>query len=92
MKKKLFLITASLISITLLGVFSTRYYHKRIYRPHLTIMGFANMHDGIGRQSVEIIDTLKDSLSIRFYPTQASKMADVPQAVQAIMKKPSHQL
>lgn len=55
-------------------------------------MGFINMHDGIGRQSAEIIDSLKDDVSIGFYPTRKSIMTDIPLDIQSIISKESHQL
>jgi len=92
MKKKLFLTVCFLSCIAALSFFSISYYYKRIYRPDLTVMGFANMHDGIGRQSVEIIDSLQKDVSISFYETQKSNMTDVPLSVQSILQKGSHQL
>lgn len=56
-------------------------------RPYdLTVVGPVRFADGIGRQSVELIDTLKDHLSINFIPTtEIKKLDDVPKLVQKII-------
>ncbi len=92
MKKKLLFIASFLTCVTIFGLISLRYYHKHIYRPHLTIMGFINMHDGIGRQSAEILGALKDDVSVSFYPTKKSIMRDIPLNIQSILNKETHQL
>lgn len=75
-----------------LSPFAISYYRRMFYRPYLTVMGFASMSDGIGRQSVEIMDAMKDVVSVGFHPSKKSKMEDVPVAVQKIMNKKKAQL
>jgi len=91
MKRNIFLIVLVLLLVTLTP-FAVSYYRRMLYRPHLTVVGFACMSDGIGRQSVEIIDAMKDFVSVGFYPTQKSLMTDVPEGVQKIMHKKKMQL
>ena len=62
-------------------------YEKRFYSPYLTVVGFCDMSDGLGRQSVEIMDTMKDEINVGFRATRKSNYLDVPLAIQKIMKK-----
>lgn len=62
-------------------------YEKRFYRPYLTVVGFCEMSDGLGRQSVEIIDSMKDEVSVGYRATRKSNYLDVPVAIQKILKK-----
>jgi len=55
--------------------------------PYLTVVGFTDMSDGLGHQSVEIINTLKDIVRVGYRATSPSLYQDVPLAVQKIMKK-----
>jgi glycosyltransferase involved in cell wall biosynthesis len=45
------------------------------------------MSDGLGRQSVEIMDTMKDYVSVGFRATRKSVLTDVPFSIQKILKK-----
>ncbi len=56
-------------------------------RPDLTVIGYVNRADGLGRQSVELIDALKGDLSIEFIATKKSRFADVPSDVIKIIEK-----
>ncbi len=42
---------------------------KKVKQPHLTVIGLVCMADGIGRQAAELIDCLKDDITIGFKPT-----------------------
>ncbi len=55
-------------------------------QPDLTIFGFCNMADGVGRQSPELIEAFKEELSINFIPTRQSKLTDVPKSIKKILK------
>lgn len=90
MRKKLLI--SLLLVLAVLMPFGASYYRRMIYRPYLTVIGFANMADGIGRQSVEIIDVMKDHVSVGFHPSRPSKMQDLPLAVEKIMNKRKTQL
>lgn len=86
MKKKI------IFPLILLGLLASvplffKIYHKKWYRPYLTVIGFADMSDGLGRQSVEILDTMKDEVSVSYRATRASKYLDIPFAIQKIMKQ-----
>ena len=86
MRKKT-IILLLVFSFLLLVPFGIHYYNRVLYRPYLTVIGFANMCDGIGRQSVEIMDTMKKCVSVGFRPSGDSNYLDVPLSVQEIMKK-----
>lgn len=55
-------------------------------RPYLTVVGVVNMADGLGRQSVELIDTLKNDMSIGFVQTAKPCYKAVPASVKRIIK------
>jgi glycosyltransferase involved in cell wall biosynthesis len=86
MKKTIFIfsiLVGCLICIPLIK----KTYEKRFCRPYLTVVGFSDMSDGLGRQSIEIMDTMREYVSVGFRPTRKSVYRDVPSAVQNIMKK-----
>lgn len=78
-------VASSLLLLTLISILF--FYQHKNKRPYLTVIGFAEMSDGLGRQSVEIMDTLKDEVSVGYRPTAHPIYQDVPGAVQKIMKK-----
>jgi glycosyltransferase involved in cell wall biosynthesis len=55
--------------------------------PDLTIFGAVNMKDGIGRMSVDLIQALKDEMSINFISTDPVHLGDVPKEVIPFLKK-----
>jgi glycosyltransferase involved in cell wall biosynthesis len=61
-------------------------YKKVFAKPDLTIIGVVNMADGLGRQSVELIDTLYKEMRIGFVPTALSCYKSVPKPVKKIIK------
>lgn len=69
--KKLF-VFASIIVFVALGIFcSQKLFSKKSKKiPDLTVMGQVRPYDGIGRLSIELIESFKDSLDISFEPTQ----------------------
>ncbi len=81
MKKTL--LSLSLILLIALGFFV---YLKSNSRPHLTVMGYVRMADGLGRQTVEVIDTFKDEMSVSFVPTHRNRLQDVPKRLHKILK------
>lgn len=62
-------------------------YDKFYYQPELTVIGFVEMWDGIGRQSAEIIEALANDCSIRFWETRKGSSKDLPKAVAKIVKR-----
>ncbi len=67
-------------------------YNKKYFKPDLTVIGFIEMFDGLGRQSAEIISALSDKVKVRFVPTRNSLLDDVPRSVRNIAKKPPGKL
>jgi glycosyltransferase involved in cell wall biosynthesis len=52
----------------------------------LTVVGNINMADGIGKQSVELIQALKNDLSINFIDTLPPEYKDVPREILPILQ------
>lgn len=71
-----------LLILPMLGALSPigyRYLHKHVLIPDVTIAGFVKMRDGLGRQSVELIDVLSHQLDVHFQKTRAEHAKeDVP--------------
>ncbi len=61
-------------------------------RPHLTVIGYIKMADGLGRMPVELIEALKDEVSIGFLRTHSNILDDVPEDVQKIVRKNDRRL
>src|SRR5690554_3922700 len=58
--------------------------------PYLTVVGYINMADGLGRQSVELIKTFQEDHIINFYRTRKKRQRgynDVDPKVIPILKK-----
>jgi len=91
MKKKL-LYTLLSIGIIFGGYKVYRYYVKNIYRPDLTMMGFVNMSDGIGRQCVELVQTIKDKYTYNMLHVQQSNYKDVPKDIANKLKQRTYRL
>lgn len=81
MKKYIF----GLLCILLLAAGGV-YYHHTLSRPHLTVVGRAKMADGLGRQTVELIDAFKEEMRIGFIPTHRNRYQDIPKGVLRIIK------
>ncbi len=81
----------AVILFILLGVGSLYYFKVRKPKvPYLSVVGFVNMADGLGRQSVELIDALKGSMDVGFVSTRklhAKDFEGVPEAVVKIIKE-----
>lgn len=93
MKLKIFIYVFSLLSVCYISKYSLEYYEKNIFRPDLTVIGFIEMTDGLGRQSAEVIDALKDELSIRFKSTRGVfKTDEFSEPLRKILKLKSHRL
>lgn len=80
------------IAIGLLFSCSFFFFHEKEENPHLTVIGFVNMADGLGRQSAELIDALKDDIAVNFISTRKSKPKDVPPGISKIVNKKSKTL
>jgi glycosyltransferase involved in cell wall biosynthesis len=81
LKKAVFL---SAVVVLVAGSWIT--YEKIFSKPYLTIIGVVKMSDGLGRQSVELIDALKNEVSIGFIQTSKPSYKDVPKPVKRIIK------
>lgn len=58
----------------------------------LTVIGPIKMFDGIGRQSVELIDCLYDELKINCIKTNKAIYKDVPKHIEKLIKKSNKKL
>ncbi|MBS0648192.1 MAG: glycosyltransferase [Verrucomicrobia bacterium] len=61
-------------------------------QPDLTVCGFVDMADGLGRQSIELIEAFQDELNVSFLPTRAHRLADVTPALQRVVARKKKQL
>ncbi len=60
---------------------------KKNKQPYLTVVGPVLMADGLGRQAAELIDMLKDDLSIGFKASSAKTVIEgAPQRIHKILK------
>jgi len=59
---------------------------KRPLRPYLTVIGGVDMCDGLGRQSIELIDAMKEKVSLNFIPTYIKNWTDVPKDLKKLAK------
>lgn len=89
MKRKLFFLSA--LILVLLFSCGAWLLHKQP-RPDLTIIGFVNMADGIGRQSAELADALKDDISFNFIKTRITVKKDLSSRVRKILHNKTMQI
>lgn len=61
-------------------------YKKANQAPYLSVYGPVVMRDGIGRQAVELIQTIKDEVSVNFISTQPINYTDVPKSIIPLIK------
>ncbi len=86
-KRKKFIVITAILAIGL-SAFGWWRHERQNERPYLTIMGYITAADGLGRQPIELIKTLKDDISINFIPTEKKIiLKDVPADVAKIIKK-----
>jgi glycosyltransferase involved in cell wall biosynthesis len=65
-------------------------YQRYWQQPHLTVCGFIDMTDGLGRQSIELIEAFHREFDTSFVPTRPTRFADVSQTLQrAVSRKKS---
>lgn len=87
MKKLLTLICLALV----FALVSSRIYHyarSHWIIPDVTVAGFIQMADGLGRQSVELIDVLKERFDVHFQKTRPEHhLEDVPKALFKILQE-----
>ncbi len=87
MKKKLLFLAgvlAVLVSVCIVSL-SQRKNKEEGGEAYLKIYGVVKMGDGWGRQSVELIKTLKNDVSIAFVPTRPMDLKDVPSDVKPLL-------
>jgi len=81
-------ILPSIVLIFLCATALYSYKKNQSKRPYLTVMGYIDAADGLGRQSIELINALKDEVSIGFIPTEnIIKLKSVPKDVCKIIKQ-----
>lgn len=87
MKKLLIILTAALVIPSCFIPNIRKYAHKNLIYPDVTVAGFIQMADGMGRQSVEIINVLKDYFDVHFAKTRDFNiLSDVPKHILKIIK------
>ena len=82
-----------LICYLLFGAFwEHKIYTGYAETPDLTIIGGVSMADGLGRQSIELMEALNNSLKIEFIPTYVDSLQDLPQSILPFLHKKKKQL
>jgi len=66
---------------------SALYYGASRSQPDLTVMGFINIRDGIGKQAIDLIETFQDDLNVNFVATSKSKMRFLDPRLAKLVKK-----
>ncbi|MCH9631580.1 MAG: hypothetical protein S4CHLAM37_16040 [Chlamydiia bacterium] len=84
MRKNSKVIVTALLFFVTIGSFAA--YRGFFSKPYLTVIGVVNMADGLGRQSVEVMETLKDKVSIGFVSTSYPCFKDVPKSIRRTIK------
>ncbi|MBM3192347.1 MAG: glycosyltransferase, partial [Chlamydiae bacterium] len=69
-----------------------RQLRKHVLKPDVTVTGFIKMADGLGRQSIELIDTLHNHFDVHFQKTRDMEWRDVPLHLHKILKDRSRPL
>lgn len=82
MKSKRFTYYILLFFVCALSYAGIKYYKLKIRPPYLSVVGFIEMSDGLGRQSLELIQALKDDVEVGFKPTRKSCSKDIPEEIQ----------
>lgn len=71
-----------------LGAFGNYVYHTNFTRPYLTVIGPVNMADGLGRQSVELINYLKNEFPIQFISSRVkARFTGIPDEVLTLLRQ-----
>lgn len=82
-----------LIAIAILILISSTYFVRKINQstqPHLTVVGSVVMADGLGKQAAELIEALKDDITIGFRPHNKNIVkGDIPDSIHDILKNRS---
>lgn len=84
-KKRIFWILACLIAC-LGGSSAIYFFQPSPNSPYLTVIGGINMFDGLGKQSVELIQAFENEFDIDFKPTYVDRLDDVPPSIVTMME------
>ena len=79
--------TLSLILVTLALASGIFFHFLPVKTPDLTVVGYVNLRDGLGRQGPELVRAFKDELRMNFVHTRKIKGAEVPTFVKQISAK-----
>ena len=91
-KKNLFFIPLIFIILIFAIHHSRRYLHHHVISPDVTVAGFIQMADGLGRQSVELIDSLKEKFDVHFQKTRPTNWQDTPPYLRSLIQDQSRPL
>lgn len=89
MKKIILLLTVIFVSLFYLWYQPTCEDKVPKKAPYLSVVGFCQMADGLGRQCPDLIEALIDEFSIGFYPQSKSNLDDVPEKIIDVIKEPN---
>lgn len=88
-KVNVFKILGLLCVVTLIGIGGFKIAPKLSKRPDITVVGYVNMVDGLGRQGPELIDAFRKELKVDFRHTRKIKGAKPPKRLQKYIEKES---
>ncbi len=74
------------------GVLFYPVYLRFWQQPELTVCGFIDMTDGLGRQSIELIEAFHQDFNTSFVPTRPTRFADVSQSLQRVVSRKKSRL
>lgn len=57
--------------------------------PDLTVMGYLNARDGLGKQTLDLIESFREEMRVHFVPTRKGKMWDVDPKLSKYIRKSS---
>ncbi|MDB6082094.1 MAG: hypothetical protein JWO53_1366 [Chlamydiia bacterium] len=84
MKKRRLVLFAFVLVVCFFGFAA---YTRFCYRCDVAVMGPIQFADGIGRQSVGLIDALRNTFSMQYYKYGSCKFKDIPWSVQRIASR-----
>lgn len=80
------ILALTLLLACFMSIKAYKIYIQKHLIPDASIVGYVSMKDGIGRQSAELIDVLKDTFDIHFRNTRDVNFEEVPPSIHHILK------
>jgi len=81
-----------IFGIAISGVLLYPVYLRFWQQPELTVCGFIDMTDGLGRQSIELIEAFHQDINTSFVATRPNRLADVSPSLQKVATRKKSRL